>query len=408
MIVDRGSLVIKDNSLKVSKVKIEGAGSEIYLNGKFLDFLPVLFADEANSKDAELKFKASLDAPHLDIDRLIRMTESQDELDKVKKGFIDVDSIYQAHTLNRERITKFLKGTFQAKIDEFNYNYIKGTNFNGNLTFDNSELLVKGRTDAMDGTFGIDGKMFFKDKPYLQASLDIDDINVRTFFQQTENMGLEVLQYKNIKGRLTSKLAINAFWDKEGNFLDKKLNVLGDVNIKNGELIKLEMLYAFADYIKLRDLKHIKFTNLHNYFEVKKGKVYIPEMFIQSNALNLTISGIQSFQNRIDYNVKVNAGQVIGNLFKRHDTTRKPIEAKKKGWFNLYYHIYGTVDKYKTKRNKSKVKKNLKKSSRHRKEIQYKLKKELQKTRRIFLLQMTKLLKKKTRRNILNGETTGG
>ncbi len=376
LIVDRGSLIIKDNSLKVNKVKIEGAGSEIYLNGKFLDFLPVLFADETNSKDAELKFKASLDAPHLDIDRLIRMTESQQELAAVKKGFIDVDSIYKAHTLNRERITKFLKGTFQAKIDEFNYNYIKGTDFSGNLTFDNNELLVKGHTNAMDGTFGIDGKMFFKDEPSLQATLDVDDINVRTFFQQTENMGLEVLQYKNIKGRLTSKVSINAFWDKGGSFLDKKLKVLGDVNIKNGELIRLNMFYAFADYIKLSDLKHIKFTKLHNYFEVKKGKVYIPEMFIQSNALNLTISGIHSFENRINYNIKVNAGQVIGNLFKRHDSTRKPIEAKKKGWFNLYYRVYGTVDKYTTKRDKSRVKKNLKSSSRHRKEIQYKLKRE--------------------------------
>ncbi len=376
IIVDRGSLVIKDNSLKVNKVKIEGAGSEIYLNGKFLDFLPVLFADEKNSKDAELKFKASLDAPHLDIDRLIRMTESQEELTKVKKGLIDVDSIYKAHTLNRERITKFLKGTFQAKIDEFNYNYIKGSDFSGNLTFDNNELIVKGRTTAMDGAFGIDGKMFFEDKPYLQARLDVDDINVRTFFQQTENMGLDVLQYKNIKGRLTSKLAINAFWDKDGSFLQKKLKVLGDVNIKNGELINLEMFYAFAEYIKLSDLKHIKFTNLHNYFEVKKGKLYIPEMFIQSNALNLTISGVHSFENKINYNIKVNAGQVIGNLFKRHDSTRRPIKAKKKGWFNLYYRVYGTVDKYTTKRDKNRVKKNLETSARHRKEIQYKLKRE--------------------------------
>jgi len=376
MIVDRGSLIIKDNSLKVNKVKIEGAGSEIYLNGKFLNFLPVLFADEKNSKRAELKFKASLDAPHLDIDRLVRMTESQEELAKVKKGIIDVDSVYKAHTLNRERITKFLKGTFQAKIDEYNYNYIKGTDFSGSLTFDNNELLVKGHTSAMDGTFGIDGKMFFKDKPYLEATLDVDDINVRTFFQQTENMGLDVLQYKNIKGRLTSKVTINSFWDKDGSFMDKKLAMLGDVNIKNGELIKLDMLYDFADYIKLSDLKHIKFTKLHNNFEVKKGKLYIPEMFIQSNALNLTISGIHSFENKINYNVKVNAGQVIGNLFKRHDATRKPIEAKKKGWFNLYYRIYGTVDKYTTKRDNSKVKKNLKTSSRHRKEIEYKLKKE--------------------------------
>ncbi len=376
IIVDRGSLIIKDNSVKVNKVKIEGAGSEVYLNGKFLDFLPVLFADSLNTKEAQLKFQASLDAPNIDFDRLIRMTEAPPVDAKAKKGFIDVDSIYRAQTLHRERIIQFLKGTFQAKIDAFNYNYIQGKDFSGSFTFDDGDLLIKGYTNAMDGTFGIDGKLLFQERPFLKAKLDIDDVDVRKFFQQTENLGLEIFTYKNIKGQLDSKLAINAYWDEQGQFVEKRLRVLGDVNITKGELIRLEMLYSFADYIKLRDLKHIKFTNLHNYFEIKKGKVHIPEMFIQSNALNLTVSGIHTFENKIDYNIKVNAAQVIANLFRRHDATRKPIEAKKKGWFNLYYRVYGTVDKYKTKRDKSKVKRNLKRSSNHKNEIQHALKNE--------------------------------
>ncbi|MEL6864960.1 MAG: AsmA-like C-terminal region-containing protein, partial [Bacteroidota bacterium] len=368
MVVDKGEIVVKNNSLLVNDVKLEGAGSEINLNGKFLNLLPVLFADSLNSRKAELRFQASLDAPNVDFDRLIALTKIPIDEDLTPKG--EVDSLKVAQTLQRERITNFLKGTFQAKIDAYNYRQIEGKDFSGSFEFDNNELSIKGRTQAMEGSFNVDGQAFFEDRPYLKAKLDCEDINVKEFFRQGENFGQEVVQHQHIDGTLKAQLAIDAFWDEEGYFKEDKLHILGDISIDDGELKNFKLLYDFSDYIKLKDLKHIKFVNMRNWMEIKKGKIYLPAMFLQSNALNLTLSGEHSFDNDINYNIKLNAGQVLWNKFKRYNPRLKPQASKKKGWFNIYYRVFGTVDKYQIKSDKRGVKRNFERSDRKKRSIQ--------------------------------------
>jgi len=371
LLVDKGHLTLQNNSIQVEDIKIEAGDSEIYLDGKFLNLIPVLFADSLNSKHAELKFQATLDAPNLDIDQLIAMTVLPTEPGLLRKS--GIDSVKVANTLNRERITKFLKGNFKAKIDQYNYKLIEGEDFNGDLSFDNNELTIKGNTSAMEGSFQLDGKAYFKDRPYVEAKLITDEINIKEFFRQAENFGQTVLQSKHIKGKLNAKLFIMAYWDEEGNFLDEKLNVLGDVSVSNGELLNYKMLYDFSTYVKIKDLRHIKFVNMRNWLEIKNRKVYIPAMFTQTSALNLTVSGEHSFDDKIDYNIKVNAAQVLFSKFKKYNPSLEPQEAKRRGWFNLHYHIYGKVDKYKIKNDKRGVNRRFEISDRRKKKIQERL-----------------------------------
>ena len=107
--------------------------------------------------------------------------------------------------------------------------------------------------------------------------------------------------------------------------------------------------------------------------EVKNQVVHIPVMFVQSNALNLTINGQHAFSNKIDYKIKVNAGQVLLNKFRSHDRTLRPQKAKQNGWFNLYYQIRGHIDDYDIISNKRLVKADFIRSERRKREIQKEL-----------------------------------
>ncbi len=374
VLLDKGLLQFQDNSLKVSDLVFESPGTEIEIQGTFLNLLPVLFADSLNTKNAELKFNATLDAPEIDFDKLYAITTMPvDEDDVTEEVF---DSIQVAHTHERERITKFLKGTFKAKIEEFNYEKIEGENFKGTLKFDNNEMVVNGKVDMMEGQMKVDGTTFFEDRPRLEAKLTCERMNVKEFFRQAENFGQEVLLDKNVKGKLDANFFIKAFWEEDATFLTDKLHVMGDVNLSDGEIVGLKMLYDFSDFIKIKDLQRIKFTNMQNYMEVKKSAIYMPAMFIQSNAMNLTISAKHTFENKIEYDVKVNAGQVLFNKFKKHNSKLKPQKAKKKGWFNLYYHIYGPMETFTYKSDKKKVKRAFELSDTRKRRIQSQLRRE--------------------------------
>jgi hypothetical protein len=320
-----------------------------------------------------------LNAKSLDIDRLLAVTDlgtvEEAKIEAVVEAEV-VDSIKIAQIQKREKITNFLKGKFKANIEQYNYGNVEGKDFIGNLEFDNNELIIDGKTDAMDGALDLDGRMFFEDEPHLKLKLSCDEINVSEFFRQTDNFGQDVLTNENLKGDLNAKILIEAFWDEKGVFLDDKLKVLAGIGIAEGELKNFEMLENFSTFVNIKDIKNVKFTNMQNFLEVRKRRLHIPAMFIQSNALNLTISGEHSFDQEIQYNIKVNAGQVVVNKFKRHDPSLSPKKARRKGWFNLYYAILGTIDEFNIKSAKRRVKSDFELSEFRKKEIQEELEKE--------------------------------
>lgn len=344
LLIDRGDLVLNNNDLRVGDFKIEAPGTEIQLSGNFSNILPVLLADSTNSQKAALNFQAKLTAPSIDIDELIALTETPVEESSVSAT--TYDSIQVAEIKKREFFTNFLNGTFKAKVDAFNYGEIAGKNFDGQLKFVNNEMLIKGSTETMEGKIILDGTLFFEDRPKIQAKLDIQEINANEFFRQTESFGQDYLTDKHVSGTLNAKAAIFANFDKYGNFLYDELLVFAGIGIEDGRLKDFEMLEDFSSLIKIEDLRDIRFSNMENWLLINKGVLTIPTLFVQSNAINLTVSGEQSFAGQMEYYIKVNAGQVVANKLKRHNPEMDPIEAKSKGMFNMYFKVFGDLETF--------------------------------------------------------------
>lgn len=83
MILDKGELVLDGNTLLIKEVKLQGADSEILLNGEFINLIPVVLADSLNTQQVDLIFDATLDAPMMDLDRLIGITTPPIEEKKI-------------------------------------------------------------------------------------------------------------------------------------------------------------------------------------------------------------------------------------------------------------------------------------------------------------------------------------
>lgn len=368
LILDRGTLKLEDNLLTLSDLKLEGAGSDLLLSGTAFNVLPVLFADSLNTKSAELEFKGELVSENLDIDRLLALSAVTADSNKV--GRETFDSLKVEQNLRRERISRLLEGTFEARIARYNYDKVEGANFRGQIELAANELLIRGGTEAMKGNFDLDGKITFEGQPNLRARLTAKAVDITEFFRQCDDFGQTMLQSKHIKGRLDAQIAIYAYWDETGNFLSDRLRVLAGINLRNGELNGFDMLDQFSTFVNVKDLRQIRFVQLQNYLSVRNRTLYLPAMFIQSNAMNLTVGGEHSFDNAFRYNLKVNAGQILADRFKGHDAGLSPKKAKQNGWFNLYYAIFGTPDDYSFKSDKKTVRSDLDQSLDRRRAIE--------------------------------------
>lgn len=371
--LEEGSVMMRGNELKIDQVVLQAPDTEIRFNGQATNVLPVLFADSLNSQSAQLGFTADLRANSLDIDQLLALGAPSEEVQEEAEATGQADSLAQAEVEKRAFFTSFLNGTFSATIDEFNYGEISGENFQGDLIFTPGELQIKGKTEAMDGSFQLDGDLLFANRPKLSAKLTANNISAYEFFRQAENFGQEVLVADNLEGDLDARIFIEAEFDEEGTFQEDKLHVLGGLGINDGVLKDFAMLEDFSAFVDIRDLREIRFRNLENFFEVRNRKLHLPVMFIQSNALNLTISGEHTFDQDIAYYLKVNAGQIMADRFRQHDANLKPKPARRNGFFNLYYAILGDLDNYNFNSDKRRVKRDFEESERRRRDIHYAL-----------------------------------
>lgn len=349
---DRGVLEIKGNDLILSDLKLEGAGSDIMLNGSCSNLIPVLLEDSLSEKGARLRFDASWRSEVLDLDRLLALA-SATAPPPAEPAVTDTAVVES--TAPGGWFASHLEGLFECQVKEFNYGKIEGKYFLGKLIFEGNTLLIEGNAEAMGGRFNLYGSLALEERLRLQARVDCAGVDVKEFFRQSDNFGQTVLQDRHLSGTLTSKMTIFADFDEDVNLLLDDLIVFAGIGIENGELKDFELLNDMSAFVKVEDLRRIRFTSMQNYLEIRKGKIYLPAMFIQSSALNLTVSGEHSFQNDIDYNIKVNAGQVMAGKFKKYNPGLEPVKAKG-GFVNLYFKVYGTVDEFDYEMAKREVK----------------------------------------------------
>lgn len=214
------------------------------------------------------------------------------------------------------------------------------------MDYDLHTEVFQGRLKAK-GTYN-----FSHTEEELFLKLETYDTRIEEILENFNNFDQKVITHKNIQGALNSRNTIRIFWDEKGSVNLDNLEVYSDIEIKNGALLGLTMLYDFSNYIKLRDLMDIRFSNMHNYLEISNRKIHIPQMFIQSNALNLSVAGSHTFDHQIDYCFKLNAAQILLNKLKKYEGDKKPLPAKKTGMFNVYYCMDGSAESYMIKNDR--------------------------------------------------------
>lgn len=354
--IERGAIAINQNDLTLSDLMLKAVDSDVLLYGVFRNVLPVFFADSTNSKNAQLEIEAHLNSKMLDVDKIITAF--------TPKTTTTVDTTAATTTAPQESAgmeswSQFLFGRIIANVEKIHYGKIDATMFNGIFDFENSLLKIKSlKLNAMEGELELNSKIYLTNAPQIEAYLDCHNLDVEQFLAQCDNFGQENLKDRHLHGRLTSLFKVEAFWDEQGNFLTDKLFVVADVLLQDGELIGFEPLERFSAFIKIQDLRHIKFVDLRNQFRIEKSAFYMPAMFIRSNALNVIVSGYHSFNQDIDYKLKINVDQVIAQKFKKFNPELTAIKAKQNGLFNFYGRITGNVTKgdYKFKKGKKDVK----------------------------------------------------
>ena len=169
-----------------------------------------------------------------------------------------------------------------------------------------------------DGSAVLNGSIDSKqtNKVVYKCKSNFKDIDAQQAFHQFENFGQDVLLQKHVKGRISMKTLLITESDKALNLDENKIYTETKLQIKKGELIQFEPLVELQVFLKedLKlnfDLSHLKFETLENDIQINQGIINIPEMAIRSSDINLDVEGTHTFNQDIDYLLKIKHSEIF-------------------------------------------------------------------------------------------------
>ncbi|WP_025742028.1 AsmA family protein [Aquimarina pacifica] len=259
---------------------------------------------------------------------------------------------------------------FKADIAHFIYHRIDLQNIKADLrTTPNHYIYIDTlHMDAAGGNIKLGGYFNGSDPKhiYMRPDLVMNNVDLDKLLFKFENFGQDHLVSENLQGKLTSRIKgkIRVYPDMVPD-LDQS-NIEMEVKVLNGRLKNYDPMLALSEYMGDKNLQNIRFDTLQNNLAIKKGKIHIPAMTIESTLGHIELSGTHDHNQNIDYYLRIPWktvrkaawGKLFGNKKEtviseeQEDQIVEIDTTKKTKYLNLK--IKGSIDNYKVSLGKKK------------------------------------------------------
>ena len=322
--ITKGLFSLNGNDFSVHDFTAAADETNFLLNGTIKNFLPYLFLDKQH-----LFIDADLKSTYIDLEKVFFTSRNQERIDS--SGFIFPEDIDLNFNLSIDKL----------KLYKFNARQLSGIITLKDKILRSSNLSC----DAMNGKISIAGEINnrSKDRVLISCDASLKQLDINELFYQCENFGQGQLTDKHLRGKLDTKIQFGSVWSCNFDCDLKKIVAQAEVTISNGEIIDYAPMMELSKFAEVTELKHLKFDKLTNTIQIIDGKIIIPQMEVKNNALNMAISGTNTFpDNYLDYRIRVKLSDVLRK--KRNKPINKEFEEEEPQGGGIY--IYLTMKGY--------------------------------------------------------------
>ena len=358
-----GDFSFNNKDLIVDRLSGNLSTSDFTLKGKFKNLTPWLFMP-----DEKIVIDAGFTSANINLDELLLVINNE------------TDPVYKLAFNDR------VKFDLRFEVDNFSFRKFRAENVKGDIGFKDRKLrLSETSFQSMDGNSTVSGLIDGAHLPasgagygmtnnyLLKCNADIRKVNIRKLFYQLGNFGQDNITSVNLNGEASANIYFVANMDTQLRISPESVYASSDIVIENGELMNYKPLYSLAKFIKIDELKDIRFSKLQNQIEIKDRVIFIPQMEINSSTLNVQLQGSHTFDNKIDYHFSLLLSEFLHRKKKQQEDKDYIIHEDKNGEPRIYLSMTGAASnpqiKYDTKAVRSKIKSDFEKERENLKEV---------------------------------------
>lgn len=315
--------------LIIDDLSVMTCGSDITISGKALNIFPFLVFD-----NQQLTITGDAKSNAIRIDKLLEAnaidSESSDEA-----GYFDLP-----HNISLQ---------LNLSVKDLYYDSFWAKNVKTNLQLNKKVLLLRDLFfNSMDGS--IEGEVLIdasaENNMEFRTIARLFNINITRAFIDLKNFGQNSLTDKHLSGYLSGTVHVTCSWSKALVVDYASLKAVADIEVRNGSIRGYEPLSGLRKYFKRRDFNNVEFQTLKNEIIIQDQVILIPEMTIQSSAMNFEMSGTHNFDNEIDYTFKILFSELtkIERDKPRAEDEYGTIVSQEESQLTWHFRVTGTVD----------------------------------------------------------------
>jgi hypothetical protein len=319
-----GQFELKNGRIYVDELRSKVGESDLKMHGFFDNLIGYLLF-----KDQPLHFDAQLSSAGFRLEDFITISGSTDDS-------AGRQSLFPGN----------LSFNVGFSIGKFSYKKFTATSATGSLTLDDGVLRARELAfSAIDGKVTATGLINSRYGSHAQIVCDarLTNVDISRLFYEFNDFGQTSLQSRHMKGRGDATVQYASTINNRLETDEGSVTAVADVEIRNGEMIKFEPFQEMSRFLDEDELKNVKFSTLRNRVEIARKTVVIPEMEIQTSALNVKGYGSHTFGNEIDYHFSVLTSELRKNK-RRKTPPATAVEDDGLGRTRLFLHMTGTVD----------------------------------------------------------------
>lgn len=282
--------------------------SDFALDGLFVNFVPFVLIEKER-----MSIQASLRSNKTNLAELLVTGESSASQEE-----------FNFH------LPKYVDLNLNASINQLVFRTFTARDIFGKIKMDRTGIFadpLKFNTSQGKFTAGMTVAPHTAGKYKIESHAEIRNISIQQLFTEFGNFGQDFITDQHLRGVANADVVFRTDINSALKIDEKSIYSLIDITITNGELVKMQSLIEVADYIRQHKLlnavvktqtlkqrlEHVQFSKLENQIEIKNSKVHIPDMLLQSSAMDLGVSGWHGFDSEVDYRLRFRLTELLTN-----------------------------------------------------------------------------------------------
>lgn len=294
-----GAVFLKNNDVGVNGLSARLGNSDLNMNGMFTNLIGYF------KKESTLQVAMNVQS------NMIRVEDLGTTSKEVQK---------QANAPRTYILPHLIDGKLKLSIDKLSYEGHEFDQIRGDLLLNDRTLSfndIKFKTSGANITGSVKIMEQSEESFHTVSTLSSSNIQLRQLMKDWKNFSQQVIRDEHISGQAAAHLYLEAPFDLRAGINMKHVKSDLQLKIENGRLKGVEAFNSIVESLKNPaaklvlgagnvksfgdKLSDLKFETLENTLVIRDGVISIPEMKINSSALNIETRGTHTFDNKIDY-----------------------------------------------------------------------------------------------------------